>query len=211
MPEPIKKKLRRLFYKNLFLSCFLISAFMHGSGYLAYFISTLPSEYISSDVVKLENVEVDFDDIPPELYGGSSNPAPVEKHEWVEGTGNNTNDPVEEDINYNAVSGTGTDKDGYLFSFNGDRPPQPIIDFDLKKFFPNEAKWANITQKTVIVRVQVEADGKLTSAKIVSGKAGYGFDEAAMLVINRARFVPGYLKGKPTRMVHELPIRFVLE
>ncbi|MBE7413585.1 MAG: energy transducer TonB [Leptospiraceae bacterium] len=195
---------------DLFKLCIFLSLFLHLSGFLAYYIATLPVD-ISSDDLKIENIEVDFNEIPPELIGGKSSPAPVEKQEWVEGKNKNADDPSDEDINPNAVSGNGTDKDGYLFSYNGDKQPTPIIDFDLKQFFPAQAKAANITSKTVVVLIQVEEDGKLTSAKIVSGKAGYGFDEAAIKIVNMARFSPGYLGGKPVKMSHRLPISFVLD
>jgi len=110
-----------------------------------------------------------------------------------------------------AVSGTGTDRDGYLFAVKGDRPPRPVFSFDLRKFFPYEARRANITNKVVVVRVQVDDTGKLNSSSVVSAAAGYGFDEAAIEVLSRARFIPGYKDGLPVKMVHDLAIRFVLD
>ncbi len=201
----------KLLAMGLFRLCLIVSTVVHGLAYAAYYIHTLPSREINSSELKIENVDVDFEDIPPELIGGSSSPTPKEKTEWVEGSGKGVEDAPDDDTDLNAISGDGTDKDGYLFSFNGDRPPTPIIDFDLRQYFPREAKFANISSKTVVVRVQVDEDGKLRGARVVSGRAGYGFDEAAMTVIRRARFAPGYVKGKPTKMAHELPIRFVLE
>jgi len=197
---------------GLFRFCVLLSMALHLTVYGAYFIATLPgSREMSSDEIKLEAVDVDFNDIPPQLLGGESDPAPVEKQEWIEGTSKTAADPLDEELNVNALSGTGTDKEGYLYSFNGDRPPTPIIDFDLKQFFPKEARWANITQKVVVVRVQVDEKGGLVSARVVSAKAGYGFDEAAIRIVNLAKFAPGYQKGKPVKMNHRLPITFVLE
>jgi len=179
--------------------------------YLVYFVLTLPSEAAFQET-SLEDVDVSFEEIPPELIGGTSSPAPVEKQEWVEGSNKDAEDkPDNSDLNPNQLSGNGTDKDGFLFSFNGDRPPTPIIDFDLKAYFPEAAKSANISQKTVVVMVQVDEQGVLQGVKIVSGRAGYGFDEAAIRIIQRARFTPGYDKGKPTRMAHRLPISFDLE
>ncbi len=205
--QVILNKIRKA---DLFKLCLTISFILHITGFFSYYIATLPTE-ISSDDIKTENMDIDFNEIPPELIGGTSSPAPVEKQEWVEGKNKNADDPSDEDINPNAVSGNGTDKDGYLFSYNGDKQPTPIIDFDLKQFFPAAAKAANITSKTVVVLIQVEENGKLTSAKVVSGKAGYGFDEAAIKIVNMARFSPGYLAGKPVRMSHRLPISFVLD
>lgn len=207
----MKEKIFKFIRNNLFGTMLFLSIFIHFSVYAAYYISTIiESQEVDSDNIK-QDVDVNFEEIPPELLGGTSSPAPVEKSEWVEGSNKNADDPIDEDINVNAVSGNGTDKDGYLFSFNGDKVPTPIIDFDLKQFFPAAAKAANITDKTVVVLVQIDETGALKSAKIASGKAGYGFDEAAIKIINMARFSPGYVKGKPVKMSHRVPINFTLD
>ena len=188
----------------------IISIFTHLSVFAGYYISQI----ITIDEVDsstLQDTEVNLEEIPPELIGGTSSPAPVEKSEWVEGSNKDKDAPSDEDINPNAVSGNGTDKDGYLFSFNGDKTPTPILDFDPNQFFPSAAKSANITEKEIIVLIQVDELGKLQSAKIVSGKAGYGFDEAALKVANLARYSPGYVKGKPTKMSHRMPVTFSLD
>ncbi len=200
------KKARTIY---LFRTTVILSLFLHCSVYAAYYISQMVSigEVDSSTI---NESEIDLQEIPPELIGGTSSPAPVEKNDWVEGSNKNADDPSNEDINVNAVSGNGTDKDGYLFSFNGDKTPTPILDTDLTKFFPPAAKAAGITKKEVIVLIQVDETGKLNSAKIVSGKAGYGFDEAAMQVTNMARYSPGYVKGKPVKMSHRMPLYFTL-
>ncbi|MBK6607452.1 MAG: energy transducer TonB [Leptospiraceae bacterium] len=207
----MKDKIKKIIQNNLFGAMLFLSIFLHFSLYAAYYISTIiESQEIDSESVK-QDVDVNFEEIPPELIGGTSSPAPVEKQEWVEGKNKNGDDPIDDDINVNAVSGNGTDKDGYLFSFNGDKVPTPIIDFDLKQFFPAAAKAANITEKTVVVLVQIDETGALKSAKIASGKAGYGFDEAAIKIINLARFSPGYIAGKPVKMSHRVPINFTLD
>jgi TonB family protein len=59
--------------------------------------------------------------------------------------------------------------------------------------------------------VQIDEDGKLMSAKVASGKGMYGFNDAAMQVTNRMRFSPGYKSGQRVKMVHYLPIKFVLD
>lgn len=198
--------------QELFRLCLAFSIFIHMIFFLSWYIKNLPSGDISSDDLRIENLDIDFEDIPPELLGqAKSDPAPVEKNEWIEGTSKDAADAAKDDVDINALSGSGTDREGYMFSVNGDRPPTPIINFDLRKYFPPDAKAANITNKVVVVQVRIDEDGSLKSARVVSGKAGYGFDEAAIEVVKRARFVPGYVKGKPTKMVHELPIRFVLE
>ena len=105
---------------------------------------------------------------------------------------------------------SGKDKDGYLFSFHGDSTPSPIVDFDLKDYFPLEARKAGIKNKELIALIQVDETGKLNSAKIVSGKAGFGFDEAALKVVHRAKYNAGCLNGKPVKMVHRMQINFLL-
>jgi periplasmic protein TonB len=198
---------------DLFTKCLLCSALLHISLYAFYFISNLPGKNgaISSETIKIENMDVDFEDIPPELIGGENSPAPVEKNEWIEGTGNKSRpDAAEEDFDINALSGDGTDPDGYLYAIRGDRPPTPIIDFDLKKYFPRAARQAGITNATVVVLIQVDERGRLDSARVISKDQGYGFNDAAMNIVQRARFAPGYKNSKPVRMTHKLPIAFVL-
>lgn len=197
--------------ERVFHICLAGSLFIHTATYAGYRISQLRGEEVVEDSA-FEDVDVNFEEIPPELIGGTSSPAPIEKQEWVEGSNKDKADePDNSDINPNQLSGNGTDKDGYLFSFNGDKMPTAIIDFDLKEYFPPQAKAANIMEKQVVLLVQVNEDGSLQSAKIVSGRAGYGFDEAALKLIKRVRFSPGYVQGQPKKMAHRLPITFSLE
>ncbi|MBM9576125.1 energy transducer TonB [Leptospira sp. 201903070] len=208
VPE-IKQKILKF---GLFKFCLIASFVLHTVTIGAYFIATyIPESEISSEDLEAQDVEVDLEEIPPELIGGTSSPAPVEKQEWVEGSNQNADDPIDEDLNPNALSGNGTDKDGYLFSYNGDKTPTPIIDFDLRDFFPAQAKSAGIVSKQVVVIVQIDEQGNLQGAKVASGKAGFGFDEAAIKIVKMARWSPGYVQGRPTRMSHRVPISFNLE
>lgn len=204
--QGIKKRIQVL---GLFERCILASIMIHVLAYSVYYIATYQGE-VSSDDIKITNVEVDFEEIPPELLGGSSSPAHVDKREWIEGTSKTAPDAAEDEFDINAISGDGTDKDGYLFSYNGDRPPMPITKINPRQFYPKEARNANIVNKTVYVLIQVDEKGILKSAKLVSAKAGYGFDEAAMRIVHYVKFAPGYVKGKPTKMNHKLPIIFQL-
>ncbi|ABZ95391.1 energy transducer TonB [Leptospira biflexa] len=197
--------------ERVFHICLVASLFVHTATYAGYRISQLRGEEVVEEST-FEDVDVSFEEIPPELIGGTSSPAPIEKQEWVEGSNKDKADePDNSDINPNQLSGNGTDKDGYLFSFNGDKMPTAIIDFDLKEYFPPQAKSANIMEKQVILLVQVNEDGSLQSAKVVSGRVGYGFEEAALKLIKRVRFSPGYVQGQPKKMAHRLPITFSLE
>lgn len=198
--------------ERLFHICLAGSIFLHTATYAGYKISQLRGNEEVVDSSEFEDMDVNFEEIPPELIGGTSSPAPVEKQDWVEGSNKDKADePDNSDINPNQLSGNGTDKDGYLFSYNGDKTPTAIIDFDLREYFPPQAKAANINEKQVVLLVQVNEDGSLESAKIVSGKAGYGFDEAAMKIVKRLRFSPGYVQGQPKKMAHRMPITFSLE
>ncbi|MDF3819745.1 energy transducer TonB [Leptospira sp. 96542] len=198
--------------ERIFHICLAVSLFVHTATYAGYRISQLRQDDSVQDSSEFEDMDVNFEEIPPELIGGTSSPAPVEKQEWVEGSNKDKADePDNSDINPNQLAGNGTDKDGYLFSYNGDKTPTAIIDFDLKQYFPPQAKAANITEKQVIMLVQVNEDGSLQSAKVVSGRIGYGFEEAAMQIIRRARFSPGYVQGQPKKMSHRMPITFSLE
>ncbi|XDD52444.1 energy transducer TonB [Leptospira sp. WS92.C1] len=205
----IKQRIVRF---GLFRFCLIASFVLHTFTIGIYFIATyIPDSEISSDDLEAQDVEVDLEEIPPELIGGTSSPAPVEKQDWVEGSNQNADDPIDEDLNPNALSGNGTDKDGFLFSYNGDKPPTPIIDFDLRDFFPAQAKSAGIVSKQVVVIVQVDEQGNLQGSKVASGKAGFGFDEAAIRIVKMARWSPGYVQGRPTKMSHRVPIFFNLE
>jgi protein TonB len=209
-----KKKIRKM---DVFKVCLAASVLIHGIAYGSYYISNLP-KFESDDTVyeaknfKAANVDVDFIDLPPPgLLGSDSNPAPVKKEEWIEGTSKNAPDAKNTDVDINRMSGTGTDPDGYLSADLGDRGPVPIVDFDLNRYFPPAARSANITRKTVLVRVQINEDGSVQSYKIITPPAGYGFDVAAIKVIKKIRFKPGYTGGRPVKMFMNLPITFVLE
>jgi len=136
----------------------------------------------------------------------------IQLQKWIEVKDQNNETSIYEDIDPSAISAANkTDKDGYLYSFNADKVPHPIIDCDLKQFFPQEAKKANIRSQTVVVMVQIDEIGAIKGVKIVSKKSDYGFDEAAIRIINLAKFTPGYVSGRPAKMAHRVPINFTLE
>jgi protein TonB len=211
----------KLHKPDLFKIALFISLFIHGTAYAIYFISSYNiftrEEFTEAPIEQ----EVDFDwqpDIPAEIpaemvgQGSGSNPAPVEKMDWVEGTGDsNSPDAAEEEIDFNAVSGNGTDKDGYLFYTTGDSQPVVQIDFDLARYFPPAAKKANITEHTVLLSVQIDEKGKLQGAKIASRPFGYGFEEAALRVARLARFRPGFRSGVAVKMRYTVSIHFILD
>ena len=207
----IRIRNRKFLIKRLFRACLIFSLLVHSIFATGYFVlHGFSSSELLLDTMDLEYKDIEFD-IPPELIGGDTRPAPVEKQEWVEGSGKTGADPEDKDINTNQISGDGTDKDGFLFSFKGDMPPRAIIDFDVKQYYPPAAKSANIKEYEVVVLLQIDESGKLISAKIASGKAPYGFDDQALKIVNRARFSPGYKDGKRVKMAHYMNIYFVLD
>src|SRR3990172_11399299 len=113
----IRQKIKQM---DIYTLCLAFSIFVHGAAYGAYYISNLP-EVGNDDMVydaknfKAVDVDVDFIDLPPPgLLGGFSNPAPVKREEWIEGTGINASDANNTDVDINRMSGDGTDPDGYL-------------------------------------------------------------------------------------------------
>jgi len=202
----------RFLIKHLFRASLIVSFIVHITAAGSYFISQgLPTKSLAlENGMDLERQEFEID-IPPELIGGDSNPAPVERQDWVEGSSKTGADPEEKEINTNQISGDGTDKNGYLFSFNGDMEPKAIIDFDLRQYYPAEAKSANIREYQVTVLIQIDESGSLISANVASGKAPYGFNEQAIKAVKRMRFSPGYKSGKRVKMAHYLPVTFSLE
>lgn len=203
----------RFLIKHLFRLSLVISFLVHlivASGYFFSGRGIDAEALVVENSMNLERPDIEMD-IPPELIGGDSSPAPVEKQEWIDGTKKGGDDPVEEEVNTNQISGDGTDKDGYLFSFNGDSPPRAIVDFDLRQYYPREALEANIRMYQVTVLVQIDDNGSLISANVMSGKAPYGFNEQAVKAVRRMRFSPGYKSGKRVKMAHYLPVIFTLD
>jgi periplasmic protein TonB len=214
----INKKIKQFRLMDLFNKCLTFSFMLHVIIASAYFISTMPSfssgndEFIDASNVSFKDTEVDFIDIPQSvLMGGDTNPAPVEKQEWVEGSGKDKPDASNTDVNINKLSGDGTDEDGYMFADLADRPPIAILDFDINDYYPKAARSANIFRKTIVVKLQINENGSIQSVKITSPPAGYGFEEAAMKIVQRLKFRPGKIKGKPVKMVAEQPLMFEAE
>ena len=68
-------------YLSLFWSCILVSFLLHVSTVGTYLLNTLSfgRDTVNSDTLNMQDAEFDFSDIPPELIGGTTNPAPVEE------------------------------------------------------------------------------------------------------------------------------------
>src|SRR4030042_3841238 len=113
----IKKKIRRM---DLFTLCLSLSVMLHGIGYGAYFFSSMPKYSDNDDIYDAKNlnfkdVDIDFINIPLSVpIGGDSNPGPVAKEQWIEGTRKDAHDAENTDAKINKLSGNGTDTDGYM-------------------------------------------------------------------------------------------------
>ena len=62
---------------------------------------------------------------------------------------------------------------------------------------------------SVLLRLAIDASGKLTSVEVLNG-AGNGFDEEAVQAVKRSTFAPAVRNGRPVRCLALLKIRFQL-
>lgn len=85
-----------------------------------------------------------------------------------------------------------------------------VIDSSINRYFPAKAKQAGISNRTVILSVEIDEKGNMKKPEIVSGKAGYGFDEAALDLIQKVKWEPGTKDGKPEAMKVAVPVYFKL-
>lgn len=207
----IKVKSHSYLIRHLFRFSLALSLLIHFLFFGGYFVSKYwPGNALQLDKgVELDPSEIELD-VPQELIGGTSSPAPVEKQEWIEGTKKTGEDQADEEINTNQISGDGKDQNGYLFSFNGDLPPKWTIDFDQNQYFPAAAKAAGVKEYLVKVLIQVDENGNLVSARVMSGKAPYGFNDAALKIVNRAKWAAGIKSGQKVKMAHYLDVNFTL-
>uniref|UniRef100_A0A7C4VSP4 Energy transducer TonB n=1 Tax=Desulfatirhabdium butyrativorans TaxID=340467 RepID=A0A7C4VSP4_9BACT len=63
---------------------------------------------------------------------------------------------------------------------------------------------------TVLLRLSIDASGKLTQAEVVQS-AGHGFDEEALRAVRQSVFSPAVREGRPVACVALLHIRFQLD
>jgi|GEM_PF-1820628 protein TonB len=100
---------------------------------------------------------------------------------------------------------------GYLDSKNLSKPPILKISFSLKDFFPKEAKEKGIKTGKTVLQIFINKKGKLVCTSILQKSEGYGFDEAAIQIIRKARFRPAEANGKQVDSYVNLPVEFSLE
>lgn len=63
----------------------------------------------------------------------------------------------------------------------------------------------------VVVRFAVNADSTLSEVKVVGKKVGYGFDEAAIkLVQGSGQWIPAHVEGRHIKSHLQLPVTFTI-
>lgn len=76
--------------------------------------------------------------------------------------------------------------------------------------YPQDAT-DNGIEGTVEVNFAVDEAGKLSNAKVISPRIGYGLEEEALRVVNKMpTWTPGRIKGKNVKTYYTLPVRFQL-
>jgi len=75
--------------------------------------------------------------------------------------------------------------------------------------YPKDALEANI-QGTVYVTFIVEANGSVSSVKVLRGIGGGCDEEAVRVVKGMPDWKPGTQRGKPVRLQFTLPVRFII-
>ena len=74
--------------------------------------------------------------------------------------------------------------------------------------YPKEAKKLGV-QGVVYVQFIVDEKGAVVDPKLIR-KLGAGCDEEALRALEKLKFNPGYVQGKPVKARFTLPIRFAL-
>jgi TonB family protein len=87
-----------------------------------------------------------------------------------------------------------------------DTPPTLIL-FETPKY-PEEAK-KNGIEGTVVVKVDVDADGSVSSVKVLRSSNSI-FDSSALISAKKCRFEPAKKSNRPVSSVVALPINFKL-
>ncbi|WP_165782215.1 TonB family protein [Leptospira brenneri] len=96
--------------------------------------------------------------------------------------------------------------DNYEDYVIADTPPIPVIEINVKKFHPEVGKWPR-TNKVVVLYVEINEKGILKSAKVVSGSDPI-YNNPALEIIKRIRFLPAYNNGVAVKARYRFPILF---
>ncbi|WP_094603655.1 hypothetical protein SPSIL_055050 [Sporomusa silvacetica DSM 10669] len=86
---------------------------------------------------------------------------------------------------------------------------QPYVVYSLLPEYPSEARH-NRWQGRVVVRVLVEASGRVTDARVAQSSGYNELDQAAEAVVYQWRFNPAYRDGRPVTVWVKVPVAFKL-
>jgi protein TonB len=95
----------------------------------------------------------------------------------------------------------------YVPVYQVDREPEVLAEVQIP--YPPEARRAGIEGK-VIMSIRIDAQGQVTSVKVLNGP-GYGLEDAAATAMRRARFRPAMKGGEPVETELKYTYVFVLD
>ena len=95
---------------------------------------------------------------------------------------------------------------GSVYGFN-QWDQSPVAIHRIKPNYPPAAKRTG-KEATVIVRAVIDAQGKVVRAVVLPGKETQHFKEETLEAVQRWRFAPGKVGGKPVMCVVEFPVDF---
>ncbi len=95
---------------------------------------------------------------------------------------------------------------GAVYGFN-QWDQSPVAVHRVKPNYPPAAKRTG-KEATVIVRAVIDAQGKVVRAVVLPGKETQHFREETLEAVQRWRFAPGKVGGKPVMCVVEFPVDF---
>ena len=88
------------------------------------------------------------------------------------------------------------------------RPVPPVVREAPLLRFPDEARAAGVRRGSVLLRVTVETDGRVSSAEVIE-PGGYGFDAVAHSAALAHYFEPARRGGEPIRVRILLKLEFL--
>lgn len=97
------------------------------------------------------------------------------------------------------------------YNISPETVPVPVVNFNMQDFFPEEGRKKFVGTQIIYLDCFIDEAGTANRGEIISGPEPYGFNEAALEVIQRIYFHPGKTGEKPIKSKHRVPIAFSLE
>ena len=98
---------------------------------------------------------------------------------------------------------------GSVYGFN-QWDQSPAVIHRVKPNYPPDAKRAG-KEATVVVRAVIDAQGRVVRAVAMPGKEMLLFKDETLAAVQRWRFAPGKVGGKPVMCVVEIPVEYRLD